>query len=809
MDFFNHFRIPNAKGFFRFCIDGLDLTHTEFRKEPLASFPAERDCWFGPAMYKSTGLDKKDVLGSMALWCDIDDSDVIPRPILPPNAIVRSGHGWHCYWFLGEPAMTAELIEHLNKCALAGIADVVVTDDPADHCWNANRVLRVPGTTNNKAAPVKVELKIFLPNHKYSHGDVTGAAALDAEVIDLIRSGSIKGFKSKSERDWRVICDMVRCGITKSTALRIFQHHPIGDKLDTEGDNKYFNHSYERAIDAVGGTKKVGAKKKKMDPMSISAKDDGFYKGDRRISTFVFDPQLLLDATSFESEDAIVGTVRANDYEWKDVTFTRRAFTHMQQMDKECPVAAWQWTGYEQDLRALLPYLMDRLRDKGLPRVAATPTMGLHFVKGVPYFVGDHETVSADEYWDGYTGPIAWLPSKREHAKLNLKVEQPTDEQVEWLSNVLPRFNDDSVTWLMTGWFAASPLKPWLEKMGRRFPAMNVTGTRGSGKSTIIQRVYMPLFGHVEPKSYDAGTTRFVTLTLLGSANAVPVSFSEYRGSDSVEGFLRYIRLAYDTGHDPRGTSAQQTIDYPLSAPILVDGEDLIVDPACQERIVVAQLKPSATAEGAGAYEMFTRHGGELPTNLAGFYLQQAMKRMQDGRAKELLQRAKDDVFGEFTNSMPDRVRNNHIVATFGMRMWCDVFGLTVPRTEVLKRSLGNVCNLGSGKSRTSADYFVEYIVDEVARAKTTQFKWVMNGNTKLYVQITSAHNWWTSRRRSQGKTALEVDAIRNQIVESPYYAGTQEVDGITMYGIDLALASRSGLDVTTKINAMEFVVSL
>jgi hypothetical protein len=346
-------------------------------------------------------------------------------------------------------------------------------------------------------------------------------------------------------------------------------------------------------------------------------------RGIKRLSTFTISPTVLLDGSKFGAEDAIVGNVRAAGYTWEGITFSRSAFTSVSRFDKEAPVAAWQWLAHDDDLRALLPYLLDQLRAAGLPKVGATTVLGLHKIHDSWLFLGDKQVLAAKESWMGHEGPICWLPVQKEHPALNLQADC-TKASTKLVRDLLPKLNEEGTIWPMIGWYAASILKPWLEENHYRFPILNVAGTKGSGKTTLIQRVFLPLLGQVDPKTYDAGTTRFVTLALLGSSNAVPIAFSEFR-YELVERLLRIVLLAYDTGHDPRGKGDQTTVDYPLSAPFSVDGEDLIEDPAARERLVVAHLHPNAIAEGSEGYKAFQVLREKMPSNFAGYYIQQVL----------------------------------------------------------------------------------------------------------------------------------------------------------------------------------------
>jgi hypothetical protein len=772
--------------------------------EPL---PTDTDVFFGPAMRKTPGGEKTDVLGSRALWVDVDDP-AKPLFTMPPSAVVFSGHGWHLYWFLKEPLLDLEQLETLNKL----LAQDVQNGDPA--CWNCNRVLRVPGSMNTKSDPVPVTTKIFTPNLVYSPDDFRILESLNKAERHRIRTGDVRGFRSRSERDWQIVTALTAAGAEDSLIERIFNNQPCGDK-HRQSEATYLSHTISKVREKgpVHGRATTAA----TDIVTgLEERDDGYYivtrRGQRRISTFVIEPTLLLDGTSFEAEDAIVGSVAASGYKWPDKTFSRSAFTSVAKMDKETPTAAWQFLGHDDDLRLLLPYLLERLQTKGLPKVSATPTMGLHVVKGRYVFVGDKQVLGAEQLWEGFKGPIAWLPSKKEHPELEFTAVPEVARDVGYF---LPRLNVPDVIWPLIGWYAASCMKPWFEAHQYRFPILNVAGTKGSGKTTIIQRVFMPAFGQTECKSYDANTTRFVVLALLGSSNAVPVAFSEFR-YDSAEKFIRYVLLAYDTGHDPRGRSDQTTIDYPLSAPFSIDGEDLVEDPAARERVVVAFLKRSDVAEGTEcfvAYEELEDKSTELEhfalDGFAGYYIQECLKRIEDGRALKMLYAAKSSMFEAFPARMPDRVRSNHIVAYFGALMFCDITGIEPPNASVMSKSINSVYDVGSEHSRTLIDSMVEDIVNSCSGGSTS-FKWVYGKSENvLYFQLASAHSWWMASRRRQGRGALERDAIRAQLKEAPYTLDAKVLNSTWMYGIDLTKAQQAGLDIPNMMNVQEITVRL
>lgn len=783
-------------------VKGGNFTFLTPEKFETFEIPGNVDVYFGPAMRKTAGNDKEDILGSQVFWVDYDNANK-PQWTIPPTYAVFSGHGWHCYWMLDKPCLDAEVIEKANK--------LLADDLNGDDCWNVNRILRVPGTTNLKepSAPVKVEFRVQKPELIYTLDDILVLEKIPRKTRHKVATGDSRGHRSRSERDWKVLMSLVNAGCSDNLIFKLFDHQPIGDKHRDSGSNTYLEHTLEKIHEKPEEEIEAVAESIPQEEQGkITAQTDGMYiaykKQTKRISTFVLDPTLLLDGSAFKAEDAIVCDVSADSYKWPGITFPRSAFTTVSKMDKATPLAAWQFLGKEDELRKMLPYLLDSLKQKGLPKVSATKTVGLHRLKDQWLFLGDKQTLSHNTIWQGFEGPLAWLPSETEHPELTL--ESNADYPFKVLGELIPQLNEPEVIWPMIGWYTAANLKPWIESAKYRFPILNVAGTKGSGKTTLIQKIFLPLWGQQQPKTFDAGTTRFVTLALMGSSNASPIAFSEFR-IDSVQRFLRYVLLSYDTGHDPRGTAAQTTIDYPLQAPFSLDGEDLIDDPAARERIVVARLHPQAVEEGSPAYVAYKElvFGEGIPSVAANLIMNILAI---EPEWPTMLQKARDAVFQAFPNKLPDRVRNNHVVTYFGILLWCRITATEPPDALVLKGSIGAVHNLESGRTRTLCDDMIEYLANLVNSGGVARFKYTASENV-FWFQLTPAHEDWIYSRRRQGRGSLERDAMKTQLSEAPYHVAPQVKGGVWMYGIDLEKASSLGLDVPVKINLREFKINV
>jgi len=127
----------------------------------------KRDVYFGVAKYKESGKrNKANVQALRALWVDLDCGEGKPYPNqtealkalrkfcaesgLQRPVLVNSGRGIHAYWALDKEVERGEW-EGLAK-ALRDVCDAHdLQADPA--CFEAARILRVPGTYNYKVNP--------------------------------------------------------------------------------------------------------------------------------------------------------------------------------------------------------------------------------------------------------------------------------------------------------------------------------------------------------------------------------------------------------------------------------------------------------------------------------------------------------------------------------------------------------------------------------------------------------------------------------------------------------------------------------
>ena len=800
--------MATVKDFFELIFGGLEEYYVQIREggiypehtrheiisEFLSNIPEyfASPAFFGLAARKAPGLDKGYVAVSNVVWIDYDESKPQETWLLPPTMIVSSGNGYHVYWKLTAPCADMDKLERANK--------LMAQANNGDHTYDCTRILRIPGTANTKEAknPKPVELILFEPEHVYDLDLILTFEKLSEKTLRKIVTGDARGYKSRSERDWAIVAELVK--VFESEVIEaLFEYNACGDKYRESGEH-YLTTTIEKAT------------KEKSPSVSseIFETEDGFYrkagnKNAYRLSTFVINPKQILAGLD---EDFILADVRASGIAdmWENIAFPKSAFNSTASLQKSLPRTSWIWLGKDADCRELLLYLTLKLQELGYPCSNAVPCLGKH---------GDYlvtNTGALDSYGVIKTGteaPYTFIDRGREIPQIVLSTEPPNVE----LLNILPKINKPEVIWPMIGWYFAAFHKPVLEEIDYRFPVLNLFGTRGSGKSSTVLKAFQPLMGYDRERTYDANTTRFVILTLLGSMNNIPVAFSEFRSSN-IQGFIRYVLLSYDMGHDPRGNADQSTTDYPLLAPFSIDGEDQIDDPAAMERSIPVHFAPGYIAEGTEAHTMFNllmnNQWGGLP-----YAIYREQLRLD---VKPLLQKARNAMQTAFAFTLPNRVRNNYAVVYMGMLIYQHIAQIlldkpvSIPEPDILQNSMECVYNPKMGRAPMANDKFIEFVVNAAVR-NSTSFLWeVTEGH--FYFQLAPAYSYYAMQMARQRMEILSLNAIRGQIDEllGEYMLPPEarNIDGkvVLTYGVDLERASQV-LDVPSEIKGSKLILNL
>ena len=133
-----------------------------------------QNAYFGVATRIKGNGTKDGILQIPALGVDIDFNGKSPKVVrrrlkkfkLKPSVIIKTGGGYHVYWFLKRPAAKDQIPEIeslLKRLAYSLDGDMGATD--------ASRILRIPGTLNFKHNEFPVSLKKIDSKRRYKISD--------------------------------------------------------------------------------------------------------------------------------------------------------------------------------------------------------------------------------------------------------------------------------------------------------------------------------------------------------------------------------------------------------------------------------------------------------------------------------------------------------------------------------------------------------------------------------------------------------------------------------------------------------------
>ncbi len=151
------------------------------------------------------------------------------------------------------------------------------------------------------------------------------------------------------------------------------------------------------------------------------------------------------------------------------------------------------------------------------------------------------------------------------------------------------------------GWVAAAPLRA----LCAQFPTLGVMGSAGAGKTTIMLEVLGTFgFSHGTPPTISNSTPHAVW-SMVGSTNAIPVWFDEYRfgaRDDGLRALDQSIRDAWNGASSMRGgigDNKSAVHSFPALAPLVVTGESAFQEQSHAERMVIVNLTRDGRAPEA------------------------------------------------------------------------------------------------------------------------------------------------------------------------------------------------------------------
>jgi hypothetical protein len=328
--------------------------------------------------------------------------------------------------------------------------------------------------------------------------------------------------------------------------------------------------------------------------------------------------------------------------------------------------------------------------------------------------------------------------------------------------------NSLSVMVPILGWALSVPFKPWFMQQLGHFPLLMLYGTRGAGKTQLIQRVILPLFGYSsrEPQIHFCDTTRFVLVSYGASTTTVPLFLDEYRPNALPGTKLRQLwdhwRHLYAEDTDHRGQADLSRLSFKQTSPVIVAGEEMVSDPAMQERMVQVALTPdSLTQSRQKAFKSLP------PMEMASTEFITACLKMDP---VPLMDKAKEVIAGKWERQASPRLYDNLLIISFGLQVWSKITGRTV--TKRMIPFIFDVSSMVQTEEdiRTSlwADDFLLDIAGIIE--EKGPFTWGLvekdGDQSYMYFNLRRAHAEWAKDMKSRGDHAMGLQPIKRQLME-------------------------------------------
>lgn len=356
--------------------------------------------------------------------------------------------------------------------------------------------------------------------------------------------------------------------------------------------------------------------------------------------------------------------------------------------------------------------------------------------------------------------------------------------QAESLREIGPwllAYNEPAKTAAILSWTAGCFLKPHLRAENIKFPHLFLIGEAGSGKSTTLERVILPVFS-TERVTAATQVTPFTLMKESASSNLAPMPLDEFKPSKidklKINALYNHFRDTYD-GHDGvRGRSDQSMVMYRLLAPLVVAGEESADEAAIRERSIEL-LFSKKDLKNADYRKAFTKvaAGGELLEDLGRSLLMTALSTDPD-----TVMGWHTEAAGHFDAGLPERVRTNLRGAYCGLKLtealctslgigWDSVFPYTLMQcAKFLETSAKDFLLDGGTHNQSVVDETFE-IMSRMSLDPKNDYQFSDDGSL-LYIRLNKVYDDYTRYRKDyaiQGEVLTDRE-FRKQLKHSDLF---------------------------------------
>ena len=335
------------------------------------------------------------------------------------------------------------------------------------------------------------------------------------------------------------------------------------------------------------------------------------------------------------------------------------------------------------------------------------------------------------------------------------KHEAISAEKLIELGPLLLGYNEPAKTVTVLAWCTGCFVKEMLRSMGIKYPHLFLIGEAGSGKSTTLERVILPLFGRSKVVAAPQ-ITGFTLMKDASSSNLFPQTLDEFKPSKidktRLAALYNHFRDSYDGHEGVRGRADQTQVSYTLLAPLVVAGEESPDESAIRER-GMELLFSKRDLKDQTARAAFAKLSGNRDDLMAlGRALLDTALTLQTAAVKQWF----DESVAMFSGNLPSRVVNNLSGCMAGLRLleaacnrlglaWSQVFSISLDGCAKYMEYAAREYLLDGGNSNKS---IVETTLEVIDRMGLTadECRMLEDGNVAIWFK--GIYDRYTQYRR-------------------------------------------------------------
>ncbi|MDO5118329.1 MAG: hypothetical protein Q4D34_07570, partial [Eggerthellaceae bacterium] len=368
-----------------------------------------------------------------------------------------------------------------------------------------------------------------------------------------------------------------------------------------------------------------------------------------------------------------------------------------------------------------------------------------------------------------------------------LDADPITTSQLMDIGKVILSYNEPAKTVPILAWASGCFIKEHLRMKKLKYPLLFLIGEAGSGKSTTMERVLLPIFS-VARVSAASQLTKFVLMRMSNSSNLPPMFLDEFKPSKmnhaTLDALYNHFRDTYDGHGGSRGRMNLQMQNFDLLAPMVVAGEESAEEAAIRERSVelLFSKKDLKNDDYRAAFDRVSENSAALG-DLGRSLLATALATDPD-----TVVQWHRDAASLFDSSLPERVRTNLRSAYCGLRLlealclalgtsWNAVFHIPM---EICARSLESSAMDFLLDGGTHNQSVVDETFEIMSRMELdARNDYVISDDGKLmFIRLAKVYDDYTKYRKDYAITGevLAYREFRKQLQHSDLFvAGNQQ----------------------------------